>query len=71
MATNSGVLKDFVNELNSLGIEIEARRRFCEDVVAYIRDRGLVDDFNRYRAELHKPVEASLEMSRPEDDGEG
>lgn len=71
MATNSSVLHDFVNELNSLGIELDARRRFCEEVTAFLRERNLVEDFNKYRAR-HKPAKTPPDASFIEDhDGEG
>lgn len=75
MATNSttasSVVKNFLNELNSLRIELDARRRFQEDVVAYIRDRNLTDDFNKYRAELHAPRVQSPEIVVTEDHDDG
>lgn len=71
MATNSSVVKDFLNELNSLGMELDARRRFQDDVVAFLRDRNLVGDFNVYRARLHAPKPSEPGIERIEDDGEG
>lgn len=45
----SSVLKTFITELNTLGLELQARRDFCDDAVAFLTEYGLVRDFESYR----------------------
>lgn len=44
------VFATFIAEAQSLGNEVVARRRFADELAAYLDERQLVDDFAEWRA---------------------
>lgn len=47
--TEGSVFATFVRESIAMTQELEARRRFGEDVGDFLRDLGLVGDFEKFR----------------------
>lgn len=43
------VVANVVRELVELSNELDARRRFDEDVTAFLKERGLIADFDAFR----------------------
>ena len=48
--THGNVFAAFVSEAGQIGEEIAARRRFQDEVGAFLAERGLVADFEAWRA---------------------
>lgn len=44
------VFATFIAQASAIGNEVDARRRFDEDVTAFLKDRDLVGDFEAFRA---------------------
>lgn len=53
--TYGNVFAAFVQEAQSIGNEIDSRRRFGKDVEDYLKVKGLVDDFVAWRQAKYAP----------------
>lgn len=45
----------FIDEAHSLGNEVMARREFCADVVEYLKQKGLMDEWGAWREAKRNP----------------
>lgn len=70
----SNVLQTFAAELNSLGLELQARRVFCDDAIAFIRGLDAVPAFEAFRKARRASVDGqkpALDVVDSQDDGPG
>jgi hypothetical protein len=49
------VFRAFVDEARSIGNEVAARRLYDEDVVAFLREKGLYDEWAAWRQAKRAP----------------
>lgn len=50
--------RTFLEEATSIGNEVAARREFCADVVEYLTQKGLIDEWSAWRAAKHTPTKS-------------
>lgn len=47
--------RTFLDEARSIGNEVQARREFDADVAEYLQQKGLMDEWSKWREEKHAP----------------
>lgn len=47
--------RTFLDEARSIGNEVVARREFCADVVEYLQQKGLFDEWSEWRTAKRGP----------------
>lgn len=60
--TKANVLGALVESVHELGLEARQWRVFGQDVVSYLRDRALVEDFGAYQAAANAARALALPM---------
>lgn len=52
------VFTTFIDEATSLGNEVNARREFCADVVEYLKQKSLLEEWSAWREAKRAPKKA-------------
>jgi hypothetical protein len=52
---HGGAFRAFLDEARSIGNECEARRSYDVDVVEYLKQKGLFEEWAEWRAAKHAP----------------